>query len=50
MVMMQVVLHCIMLVDRSQNTGDVSEADQVLHDNRTPGQLGVVVVMAGMQT
>jgi hypothetical protein len=45
--MIQVVLHHIMLVDRGQNKCDVSEADQVLHDNLIPGQLGIFVVLGG---
>jgi hypothetical protein len=36
-----------MLVDRGENKGDVIQADQVLHDNRLPGQLGIVVVIGG---
>ena len=47
MVMIQVVLHCIILVDRGENKGDVVQADQVLHGNRTPGQLGIFVVIGG---
>jgi hypothetical protein len=45
--MIQVVLYCIMLVDRGENKGDVIQADQVLHDNRIPGKLGIVVVIGG---
>jgi hypothetical protein len=47
MVMIQVVLHYIILVDRAENKGDVVQADQVLHGNRTPGQLGIFVVIGG---
>ena len=45
MVMIQVVLHYFILVDRGENTGDVIQADQVLHCNRIPGQLGIFVVI-----
>ena len=44
MFMIQVVHRCNMLVDRGKNTGDVIEADQVLHDNRIPGHLGIFVI------
>jgi hypothetical protein len=42
--MIQVVLHYIILVDRGENTGDVIQADQVLHDNRIPGHPGIFVI------
>jgi hypothetical protein len=47
MVMMQVVLHCITLVDRAENEGDVIQADQLLHGNSIPGQLGIIVDWRG---
>ena len=46
MVMIQVVDHCNM-VERAENKGDVIQADQVLHGNRIPGQLGIFVVIGG---
>jgi hypothetical protein len=48
MAMIQVVDHCNMLVNRSENKGDVIQADQVLHGNRIPGQLGYDVVIGGV--
>ena len=47
MVMIQAVHRCNMLMVRSENKGDVIQADQVLHDNRIPWQLGIVVVIGG---
>jgi hypothetical protein len=47
MVMIQVVLHYIILVDRAEDKGDVTETDQVLRGNRIPGQLGIFVVIGG---
>ena len=43
MVVIQVVLHHSMLVDRGENKGDVIQADQVLH-NCIPEQLGIIVI------
>ena len=45
--MIQVVLHCIILVDRAENKGDIIETDQVLRGNCIPGQLGIFVVIGG---
>jgi hypothetical protein len=44
MVMILVVHRYNMLVGRGKNKGDVIQADQVLHGNRIPGELGIVVV------
>jgi hypothetical protein len=45
--LIQVVLRYITLVDRVENKGDVIQADQVLHGNRIPGQLGIFVAIGG---
>ena len=47
MVMIQVVHHYNMVVDRSENKGDVIQANQVLNGSGMPGQLGIVVVIGG---
>ena len=44
-VMLQVVLHCNMLLDRGEK--EVIQADQVLHGNRIPGHPGIGAVIHG---
>jgi hypothetical protein len=44
MVMIQVVHHYNMVVDRSENKGEVIQADQVVNGNGLPGQVGSVVI------